>query len=439
MHEAYHRVASERAGLTVLAASGAVIVATVWLADIALGEVRARPLRRLVLMVSGAITWYWLVGADIASAWRAGGGLRPSLLAAACLVAAIFARGFGAGRASWARIRAAIILLPLLFVGSEVLLARSLARDINWPDGRPASSATPLVERTVTMVLLLDELNSRSAGPILEVLERHGMNPKFKAVPSVGPNTMNVLPAMFDGRIFSEARPCGPTSVCSGSTVLDFSRIRATRSDIDVVGFFHPYCAIAGLRSCHREAFDPPWFDAARWNCAIRRRLGAMASTDTLPCDELLLRDSDDLVQRVLDEVRTAPALTHGGVLFAHIPLPHPPGVTQGGTLAQHYEANIERAAALVDELLDTATRAGLMQRVIVASDHPLRQDMWCSDYLYYVVQGCKPVATLRDNRVPLIVAGAGAPDLSETQDNLGVFSLMAKWSPLPASVRGGY
>ena len=108
------------------------------------------------------------------------------------------------------------------------------------------------------------------------------------------------------------------------------------------------------------------------------------------------------------------------------------------GTLQQHYEGNILRAAALVEEMLQIASHSGLQQRLIITSDHPLRLAMWCAGIASYAVQGCDAVAALQDDKVPVIVAGAGAPDLAGVKSNLGIFSLLTRWTSEFPSAMGG-
>ena len=126
----------------------------------------------------------------------------------------------------------------------------------------------------------------------------------------------------------------------------------------------------------------------------------------------------------VLTGAMNAPALTRGGILFAHIPLPHPPGEMVYESMGSQYEANVNRATEFVTSLVQKASRSGLQVRVVALADHPLRQQRWCRDYPPYVWDHCVPVARLSDVRVPLIVAGSQTLDLSNLDSNLNIFRL---------------
>ena len=426
--EMYHRVAAQSVGLTLLV--GAAILAAVgtWTAYRFLRRHRVCVAQRLIVVTSLAVAWYWLVGAAIATSWEMGALARLAIVATTTSVLFVIFLLLQASVAVWSRVRSAMVLALFLFVASQPVLANLWAKDVPWPAGQDSHSADQDANRRVTIVLLLDELNASSSANIVQVLAQHGLRPNVRAVVSVGTNTANVLPELFLGRPFPAARPCGLSMICSGSTVLDFSRVHATRPDIDVVGFFHPYCAISGLRSCHREGLNLAWFDSGRWECGMRRRTGWITQADKRRCRKIYIDAWSSMTERVLSDVRQAPALTQGGLLFAHLPLPHPPGLAAEGTLAEHYANNVLRAADVLEGMLESTERSGLQVRVVITSDHPLRQAMWCKDFVPYAWDGCRPIKALQDKKVPLIVAGAGAPDLSEFETNLAFFSIPAAW-----------
>jgi hypothetical protein len=115
-----------------------------------------------------------------------------------------------------------------------------------------------------------------------------------------------------------------------------------------------------------------------------------------------------------------------GGMLYAHLPLPHPPGERPGGTLKQDYQDNLALASEFLGQMVDRARAAKLERlRLVVFSDHPLRQSLWCSKPAYRA-QGCQPVAELEDAQVPLIVGTLGSepPELDAIKSNAQVFDL---------------
>jgi hypothetical protein len=123
-------------------------------------------------------------------------------------------------------------------------------------------------------------------------------------------------------------------------------------------------------------------------------------------------------------EVDAAPFWREGGMLFAHLPMPHPPGRTVGEPLQVHYAANLSRAAGFVEALGRRAReRFGDDVRIVVFSDHGLRFRHACASPLYARLPCDIPLA-YRDDRVPVIVAGATPLDLSVIADNARVFQL---------------
>jgi len=121
-----------------------------------------------------------------------------------------------------------------------------------------------------------------------------------------------------------------------------------------------------------------------------------------------------------------APVWTDGGMLYAHFPLPHPPGGNPiRSTLSAQYEGNLEEARHLVREML-TRLSDNEVSKVtfVVFSDHPLRINLWCGSGAYSAAE-CQGVERYRDSRVPLIIAStASIPPTLEIQRNDAIFEL---------------
>ncbi len=426
LQEAYHRVSSSSVGLVVVLATAVLVTAAAMLVRRFASGWPADVLQRLLVLLALLVAGYWILGGTLVGLWD--GGARSAMLIAGAGMLLAMTLLLRANADLWARACLALLVAGLLFVGSQPVLGALRAKHLAWPPGFQTQDAAADAGRVATIVLLLDELNARNAGPIAEVLRQQGLQVAIRAVPSIGDGTARVLPAMFTGQLFPDAKPCGLTTICSGNQALDFSRIQATRPDIDVVGFYHPYCAIQGLRSCERPAIDLAIFDSRRWQCGLWRRFGWPHGVDAAACRAAAVGAWGVMSERVLAGLRRAPALTQGGLLFAHLPLPHPPGHSGDGALAQHYDANLLRAASAVGQTLRTAAGHGLALRVLIFSDHPLRQPAWCRGYPGFFSGTCVPVERLVDDKVPMIVAGATTPDLSVHTSNLNVFALMAGW-----------
>lgn len=434
IREGYHRAAAEPARIVLLMAGYLVVVALLAASGKMAAEAARLRLRRASVALAFAVAAYVLFGSALTTllAERAA-VLRHGVIGAAILAGlAATLWAWRTREAHWARWSRALATACVVFVASPVVYSMVQAPRLAWPPvqaGDPGPSP-----RTATFLLLLDEMNASSAAPLVDVLRMHGLKVESRAIATVGDRTSKVVPEMFTGQRFEEAKPCSLTAICSASQVLDFGRITASRPDIDVVGFFHPYCAIQGLRWCERVAIGSALMSSERWLCAIWRRTGLPTDLPPARCRGLYSHVWEALIRDTTDALWRAPFWREGGLLFAHLPLPHPPGADPGGSLGSHYRHNLERAARLLDAMLVCAREAGLQPRVVVFSDHPLRQAHWCSAYDAYADIGCEPEAALHDEHVPLIVAGEELPALDDITSNAQVFRLVARLSAAGSS-----
>jgi len=424
LRELYYRMFAELPRLLLLALIWIGMLLALSFLGRRVDPARHRLVGRVAVFIALAV-WFDLVG-DVAIAWLAGvsGGHRTLVHGA---VFAVFVAGawyaLRADAKRWSACRRALSATAFLFVASQPVIAALSAPTISWPQAHGGPSGA----RDVTVFLLLDELNASAAGPVVEALAKAGRGVTMKSLQPVGDGTAKVVPAMFTGRRFPDAKPCGLQTVCSGAQVLDFSKVVASRPDVDVVGFYEPYCAMRGLRSCAHFSPSSPAFDVARWRCAALRRsalLAAWAGTDAdKQCAELGGVTWLSVVTGVEEAIARAPVWRDGGFLFAHVPLPHPPGEGQGA-LASHYAANLGRAVRLVDRIAARAAREpDRRYTIVVFSDHPLRSAVWCGSSQYRQ-NGCPLPPHLVDTKVPLIVAGEVPKAFATVSENIDVFRL---------------
>jgi hypothetical protein len=220
---------------------------------------------------------------------------------------------------------------------------------------------------------------------------------------SAGINTTNVIPAMFSGRHFERAQPCGRSTICSGTTFIDFSRIRVERQDVHVTGLLHPYCDIEGLQSCFQLAQRHAYGNAYRGLLAfyLQRIWPPLA-------EALHSADPPGMVREYLRRQRefidASRFWLDGGVLYAHLYLPHPPGLDGPTTLDVDYAANIGAAAQLVRDFAARLKYSfGDRFTIVITSDHPLR-GTWCPSPSYPASE-CTLRPEFTSEKVPLIVA----------------------------------
>jgi len=428
----YHQIAAEPTRFVYLAVIAAVSLLIAVFTELHSPRPPWRQIMRTGNRLLGLGTWAWIVairGATI-GAWLSGAS---TVTLGGTIVCASWLTWLVLGEVRWVRVRPALLFAGTLFVVSQPVLARLTSSELVWPapamagrssNGAPVSARIPSEEGGNVLVLLLDELNAREGAGLAKVLASRGMAVSQRAIDPVADATAKVIPEIWSGRRFPNPKPCSFTAICSGGSALDFARVTASRPDIDVVGFYHPYCAMRGLRWCERLGLPLPFAEPGRWACSIKSRLGL---TDAGRCMALQHEPFLQLRAATLAAVWRAPFWRDGGMLYAHLPLPHPPAARAGGTLEQDYRENLALASELLAEMVERAHAAGLQQlRVVVFSDHPLRQALWCAKPAYQA-RDCRPEADLEDRQVPLIVATFGEvpPDLGAVRTNAQIFDLV--------------
>lgn len=428
MREAYHRTSGEALMLVMVLLVWLLIGAASWLAMRCRNEVVQWSMGALALVLGlgSLVQVFW--GMAIAARWGRGSPWVESLLiAGVVLVTGAF--WLRARRTElWRRLSTSLMIGVFLFCASQPLLARWRSPTLVWPPAIGASGVTPLPSEAITVMLLLDEMNASLAPPFVEFLRSVGLQVVHRDVEPVGVNTINVIPQLFTGQRFASPKACSTDTLCSGSKALSFAKIEVSRSDIDIVGFYHPYCAIHGLRHCERIVVPSVALDLTRWRCAAAERLALPGLASQTQCWANYHQPWIKLRTDLEAALWRAPVWDAGGLLFAHELLPHPPGAQVTGTLAEHYAENALAALELVKRMHERARRSGREFRILIFSDHPLRQRSWCRNYRPYIQQGCTPVASLDEKRVPLILAGKSVPDISGLVDNAAVFELIQHW-----------
>ena len=327
---------------------------------------------------------------------------------------------------TWKRLYLAGIVGGMIFIFFPVVLANTNASTVYWPSPsyQPPTVAAPNMPSQNTIVLLLDELSASAAGPVVKQLEAVGLHVTVSNINPAGKNTINVIPAIFMRKRFDQSVACGPTQICSANKVLDFSKVKASSENIDIVGFYHRYCSIQGLRSC---SFSPISIKSAGSELACS--FPGVNGLEFLDCEAsesgrktfLALRDN---MSKMLME---APFWQKGGILFAHLLVPHPLMGIPLQTLSVEYTDNIAYGAAIVGLVAQRAKSVfGDNFRIIVFSDHPLRPEFWCADKTYMALK-CKLDSSQISNQVPLIIATFNVNNKAplKIENNMSAFDLL--------------
>ncbi len=324
------------------------------------------------------------------------------------------------------RIYFSCIIGGFIFVLFPVILANLNAKYVYWPTSSThgATSQKPMVPKQNTIILLLDEFSASAVAPIVTALELKDLHVNLTKIDPAGKNTLNVIPSIWTRKNFDQSIPCGPTQTCSGTTVLDFAKVSASTDNIDIVGFYHNYCAIQGLRSC---TFEP--LPAKTAEKDLFCSLPGIKNIEYFACVEpdferlsfAKMRDN------INESLFNAPFWKHGGILYAHLLLPHPLMGNPSKKLSEEYSENIVNSAALVKLVAENAKFAFKDDfKIIIFSDHPLRPDMWCAQQGYLKL-GCEPDDYQISAQVPLIIATPTAAQLPahSVTNNKFIFDLL--------------
>ncbi|MCZ8074552.1 hypothetical protein [Novosphingobium sp.] len=327
----------------------------------------------------------------------------------------------------WKRLHLAVIIGGGIFTFTPLLLANVLAPTVYWPSpsNQPATQKAPKLPAQNNIVLLLDEFSADAAEPVVDQLKGAGLDVASFSIEPAGENTINVIPAIWTRSNFDQSAPCGPTQLCSAGDVLDFSKVHASSDNIDIVGFYHRYCSIQGLRSC---TFAPlPKNNAITDLSCSFPGVGHLKFIGCSSAYEYKRSSFISLRENILNNTFKAPFWQSGGVLFVHLLTPHPLMGIPLRPLNHEYNENILHSAdtvRLVAEKAKSAFRNNF--RIIVFSDHPLRKEFWCSDKTYQKF-GCKVESSNISRQVPLIIAAPSYEQFvhKSIKNNQNIFDIL--------------
>jgi hypothetical protein len=303
----------------------------------------------------------------------------------------------------WQRVRTALIATALIGTISSYLFAALFAPRIELL-GNSGALHRPVV------VLLLDEFSAGAARDLTDDLAKRGLHVDARAVPSIGTNTIDAIPTMLSGIALLDARPCTHSAVCGRGRVLDFARLGVARDDVDIVGVYHRYCAIRGLRQCVIPTRGLEGSILGPFLCGLPLHLLIGAQ---LECDRpgYSPRNAAAIAAATRGALLGAPFWSRGGLLYAHVLEPHPPSPGGERRLADAYAANLARARTLVQAVVDRLERSPFRDdfSLVITSDHHLRSEYWCT-VEPYATGDCTLPESWSGPNVPFIVATRGPP-----------------------------
>jgi Sulfatase len=312
----------------------------------------------------------------------------------------------------------------LLTFGQVLML---LTHFVDKPSARRLEVRTGSAPRALWLVF--DEMDqglvfsNRPAGLHLPELDRFRSEALYAshAYPPAD-QTMISLPALLMGRLVSKVTPANPSELMitfagterpvkwsSQPTV--FSRARQLGFNTALVGWYFPYCRIIGESLTRCSSYG----DALTFSETLGDQVEAMV--DTIPVVSILWsgRGINDLeaksrqdrerhtyaYQQVLRDTDGAAVDPGLGLVVAHLPVPHPPGILEGeqNGLALYLEGSYLDNLQLVDRALGQLRRRMEQAEVwdntivLVTADH------WWRPNFYVKTQ---PENT--DHRVPFLL-----------------------------------
>ncbi|MBI2679303.1 MAG: hypothetical protein HYX28_11030 [Candidatus Koribacter versatilis] len=252
--------------------------------------------------------------------------------------------------------------------------------------------------------------------------------------------TEMALPSLLTGKMIAKVEPIGtddlaiwfegeqqPRRWSREATTL--SAASALDRNVDVVGWYHPYCRVlSGLQRCYWEDIsllfgelhrDPTVAQAVRDQLLDIPNIGwQLRWLKLLPGPEQLEREEDiDDFQRLGPEALSAAADPAAGLVFIHVPVPHPVGIydRKAGQYSTSDSASYLDNLALADRTLGEMRRAmeanGTWQRttMIVSADHWFRWDFWRAHSGWSKQDD--GAATKLDHRIPFLLKFAAATE----------------------------
>lgn len=280
------------------------------------------------------------------------------------------------------------------------------------------------------VILVLDETSPEMAGLIASSMQSEQHELQLATITRAGKDTINAIPSMLTRYRHDDVTPCGAKQLCGirGSNGFAASRLVASNPKTDVVGFYHPYCAIQGLRHCERVGVSHKDFQVSFGFGLIDSIKARIPFGAILARFNALELQRNSIYQHIRSEVErlalTAPFwMSGGGLLYIHSFLPHPSGFNSSRQLNDEYQINLIDAAKLVEQINQKLkVQFNDDYALIVTSDHPLRTRYWCSQPAYQS-ENCMKLNPVEGDKVPFMVLAPKGMPIRMPTTSLGVFS----------------
>jgi hypothetical protein len=320
----------------------------------------------------------------------------------------------------WQRGARIISVAMIGWIASPLLIASIQSEKVV----QPTLSVAKIMDNPpkAVVVLVLDEMSTNVAPMLYPVLNASGQQMHLGISKSAGKNTIYAIPSMLTPQRHDDVTACGATRLC-GEVFFDMSQLRAAQPNTDVVGFYHPYCSIKGLRSC-REAVPLPISPGRILGNLLSRVRFAVLSILPMQDDFVAKKTFERIRKSIAHEALNAPFWTRGGgLLYVHQFLPHPDGVGAELSLRAEYQEKIEDTVEFVNAInTKLKDNFGTQYALIVTTDHALRTNMWCNTVAFRK-SGCLGDNPMDTDSIPFIVLTPKNTFVRIPSTNVGLLS----------------
>ncbi|HSE37550.1 MAG TPA: sulfatase-like hydrolase/transferase [Blastocatellia bacterium] len=363
--------------------------------------------------------WRWLVGALAIAAllWN-----RDNEYA----LAGLFVTLPSSLLVRWDRrlVKLASTLLIILFPFAAFLLLQNFWLIYRLQEKSPQTTARAVQPAKRVVWIIFDEMDYYAAFgsrnrevPLPEFARLQGQSLVATNAYPPADSTMLSLPALITGRMVTQAKPIHSSELTlkfEGSNDYVpwsaqpnvFGRAREAGVRTALVGWYHPYKRIIGdaLNRCavyDADAVSLPVSMLLNVNRALERTL---LKDQSMPLAGLLAKWSRQRhIEAYVDSLKEAVRLAANpefGLVFIHLPVPHPPGIYNRERDAFDYEGessyfdNLALADRTLGDIRKAMEDAGLwdVSVVLASSDHWWRPAIWQSLHVW----------TAEDNRFAL-------------------------------------
>lgn len=311
----------------------------------------------------------------------------------------------------------------------------------------------------ITIVLLFDELDqelafdlrpNRIAIPNLTEFDRSALHATH--VSPVAESTIQAIPSLLTGRTFAYAEQVSParlelhTSRGTKNT-LDardtiFAKIRAMRTNIAVLGWYHPYCRLFATDLAACESFRTLDATSSARVEVYSRQNGATILTPFANPAQYIREQYDVVAKEQYRQIQQGVHTLAGwiadrrlGFIWAHFGCPHPPGMaaSRGGHRRPNYFDNLVLVDDIVGRVRSELKRNGRWNDsiVVITGDHGLRRNVW-EDRPFWTSEEDYLLRSRRREQVPLIIHLPGQTEhisVSEEMSGLVLHDLILEWT----------